>query len=87
MSSNKYWVPMVAKAIGLIEAISATDRELTLHEISRGEDISKTSAFRILFTLASVILSTTPLGQRISIRSIFVRFSRPKCSLGSFCEM
>ena len=51
MSSNKYWVPMVAKAIGLIEAISATDRELTLHEISRGEDISKTSAFRILFTL------------------------------------
>src|SRR5262249_8113861 len=32
---------------------------------------------RILFTPAPAILSTTPLGQRTSIKSIFVRFSRP----------
>ena len=33
---------------------------------------------RILFAFRLATLSTTPLGQRTSIESIFVRFSRPE---------
>src|SRR5262245_13610040 len=41
----------------------------------------------ILFTPMFSSLVVVPLGQRISIRSIFVRFSSPKCSRRSLCEI
>src|SRR6516164_3480646 len=38
------------------------------------------------FTATSFNASTVPLGQRISSRSTFCAFPRPKCTRRSFCE-
>lgn len=48
---SPYWVPMVGHSFKVLEAFKDTDAELTLQGITQFGNISKTSAFRILFTL------------------------------------
>ncbi len=46
-----YWVPMVGHAFRVLEAFQDADVELGLKEIAAHAMISRTSAFRILYTL------------------------------------
>lgn len=48
---DKYWVPIVAKTIDLLECFNSVNEALTLEEVVRRTGISHTSAFRILHTL------------------------------------
>ncbi|CAN5596194.1 IclR family transcriptional regulator [soil metagenome] len=50
-SQAKYWVPILGHAIRTIELFEDAETQLTLQEISARADISRSSAFRILFTL------------------------------------
>jgi DNA-binding IclR family transcriptional regulator len=49
--SSSYWVPMVGNAFKVLEVLQGADAQLTLQGVSQFGSISKTSAFRILFTL------------------------------------
>ncbi len=53
-SQSRYWVPMVGHAFRALEAFSDADMELGLQEVSSRAGISKSSAFRILFTLENL---------------------------------
>ncbi len=50
-ASSRYWVPMVGHTFRAIEIISNADKELSLQEVSDRAGITKSSTFRILFTL------------------------------------
>lgn len=50
-SRSKYWVPILGHAIRTIELFVEPDTQLTLQEVSARAKISRSSAFRILFTL------------------------------------
>jgi ribose transport system substrate-binding protein len=48
---DKYWVPIVAKTLDLLDCFSSVNETLTLEEAVRRTGIPHTSAFRILHTL------------------------------------
>jgi ribose transport system substrate-binding protein len=48
---DKYWVPIVARTIKLLDCFSATTETLTLEEVVKRTEIPHTTAFRILHTL------------------------------------
>ena len=48
---DKYWVPIVAKTLDLLDCFSSVNETLTLEEVVRRTGIPHTSAFRILHTL------------------------------------
>ncbi|MEW5977467.1 MAG: IclR family transcriptional regulator [Acidobacteriota bacterium] len=52
-NNEKYQVPMVAKAMGILKLLSDSRNALTLAEISSLSKVAKVSAFRILQTLRS----------------------------------
>lgn len=49
---DKYWVPIIAKTIDLLDCFSSASESLTLEEIVKRTGIAHTTAFRILHTLA-----------------------------------
>src|SRR5262245_17470346 len=51
---SRYWVPMVGHAFRATETIADAGRELSLQEISDSAGITKSSTFRILFTLEAL---------------------------------
>jgi IclR family acetate operon transcriptional repressor len=51
---SRYWVPMVGHAFHALEAIGDADKELSLQEISERAGITKSSTYRILFTLEAL---------------------------------
>lgn len=50
-SRQKYLVPVVSKALDVLEVFRTPQEELTLEQITRRTRIAHTTAFRILFTL------------------------------------
>lgn len=48
---DKYWVPIVAKTLDLLDCFGSVNETLTLEEVVRRTGIPHTSAFRILHTL------------------------------------
>jgi ribose transport system substrate-binding protein len=48
---DKYWIPIVAKTLDLLDCFSSVNETLTLEEVVRRTGIPHTSAFRILHTL------------------------------------
>src|SRR6202167_912192 len=48
---DKYWVPIVARTIKLLDCFSSTTEMLTLEEVVKRTEIPHTPAFRILHTL------------------------------------
>jgi DNA-binding IclR family transcriptional regulator len=50
-SQSNYWVPILGHAIRTIELFEEAETQLTLQEISARAGISRSSTFRILFTL------------------------------------
>jgi ribose transport system substrate-binding protein len=48
---DKYWVPIVAKTLDLLDCFNSVNETLTLEEVVRRTGIPHTSAFRILHTL------------------------------------
>src|SRR6202022_2084521 len=48
---DKYWGPIVAKTLDLLDCFSSVNETLTLEEVVRRTGIPHTSAFRILHTL------------------------------------
>lgn len=48
---DKYWVPIVAKTIDLLDCFGSTSETLTLEEVVKRTGIPHTTAFRILHTL------------------------------------
>ena len=53
-SKANYWVPILGHAIRTLEVFDDADTRLSLREITTRVHISKSSAFRILFTLESL---------------------------------
>ncbi len=53
-TKSRYWVPMVGHAFRAIETIADAEKELSLQEISERAGITKSSTFRILFTLEAL---------------------------------
>jgi IclR family KDG regulon transcriptional repressor len=53
MAAN-YLVPMVENTVRVLQALSESDRELTLREICARTEVSTTSAYRILYTLSKL---------------------------------
>jgi IclR family transcriptional regulator, KDG regulon repressor len=53
LNSPDYCVPMVDHALGILKVLSEANEELALKDISERGDVGRTSAFRILFTLAT----------------------------------
>lgn len=51
-ASEKYFVPVTAKTLDVLEAFHSAEEELTLKEVIERTGIPHTTAFRILFTLA-----------------------------------
>src|SRR5882757_8323814 len=51
--SDKYWVPIVAKTIDLLDCFGLESEALTLEEVVQRTGIAHTTAYRILHTLAS----------------------------------
>ena len=51
--SDKYWVPIVAKTIDLLDCFGSGAESLTLEEVVRRTGIPHTTAYRILHTLAA----------------------------------
>jgi ribose transport system substrate-binding protein len=51
--SDKYWVPIVAKTIDLLDCFSSDTEALSLEEVVQRTGIAHTTAYRILHTLAS----------------------------------
>jgi ribose transport system substrate-binding protein len=51
--SDKYWVPIVAKTIDLLDCFGSDTESLTLEEVVQRTGIAHTTAYRILHTLAS----------------------------------
>lgn len=47
----RYWVPMLGHSFRVLEAFHGTNDDLSLQEVTVLAKITKTSAFRILFTL------------------------------------
>lgn len=50
---DKYWVPIIAKTIDLLDCFGSASEALTLEEIVKKTGIPHTTAFRILHTLAA----------------------------------
>ncbi len=48
---DKYWVPIIAKTIDLLDCFGSASESLTLEEIVKRTGIAHTTAFRILHTL------------------------------------
>ncbi len=48
---DKYWVPIVAKTLDVLDCFNSVNEALALEEVVRRTGISHTSAFRILHTL------------------------------------
>jgi len=48
---DKYWVPIVARTIKLLDCFGSTTETLTLEEVVKRTEIPHTTAFRILHTL------------------------------------
>ncbi len=48
---DKYWVPIIAKTIDLLDCFGSTSEALTLEEVVRRTGIPHTTAYRILHTL------------------------------------
>ena len=53
-SKPTYWVPILGHAIRTLEIFEDADTRLTLQEVTARVHISKSSAFRILFTLENL---------------------------------
>ncbi|HEY1949863.1 MAG TPA: substrate-binding domain-containing protein [Bryobacteraceae bacterium] len=51
--SDKYWVPIVAKTIDLLDCFGLESESLTLEEVVQRTGIAHTTAYRILHTLTS----------------------------------
>jgi IclR family transcriptional regulator, KDG regulon repressor len=51
---SRYWVPMVGHTFRALEAFEDASIELSLQEVSTRAGISKSSAYRILFTLENL---------------------------------
>jgi ribose transport system substrate-binding protein len=51
--SDKYWVPIVAKTIDLLDCFGRDEESLTLEEVVQRTGIPHTTAYRILHTLVS----------------------------------
>lgn len=49
--ADKYWVPIVAKTLDLLDCLSGANEALTLEEIIKQTGIPHTTAYRILHTL------------------------------------
>src|SRR5579871_2304740 len=52
-TTDKYWVPIVAKTLDLIDCFCSDSDTLTLEEIVRVTSIPHTTAYRILHTLVA----------------------------------
>jgi ribose transport system substrate-binding protein len=50
-SIEKYLVPVVSRALDVLEAFRGPQETLTLHDITERTGVAHTTAFRILFTL------------------------------------
>ena len=50
---DKYWVPIIGKALDLLDCFESASDSLTLEEIVRRTGIAHTTAFRILHTLVT----------------------------------
>ena len=50
---DKYWVPIIGKALDLLDCFESANDSLTLEEIVRRTGIAHTTAFRILHTLVT----------------------------------
>ncbi len=50
-SSSRYWVPMLGHSFRVLDALRHVDEDLSLQEVTARVRVTKTSAFRILFTL------------------------------------
>ena len=48
---DKYWVPIIARTIELLDCFSSANESLTLEEAVRRTGIPHTTAYRILHTL------------------------------------
>lgn len=48
---TRYWVPILGYSIKVLEALSVSNTDLTLHQVSKMAGVGKTSVFRILYTL------------------------------------
>ncbi len=64
---DKYWVPIIAKTIDLLDCFGSASESLTLEEIVKRTGIAHTTAFRILHTLViRDYLSQTGRNYRLS---------------------
>ncbi len=52
--AHRYWVPMLGNAFRVLEAFGDARAELSLQDVTTSAKITKTSAFRILFTLGQL---------------------------------
>lgn len=50
-SSSRYWIESVSKAVDLLDALEGEDNGLTLSELALRGKLSRSSAFRLLYTL------------------------------------
>ena len=55
---DKYWVPIIAKTIELLDCFGSATESLTLEEVVKRTGIPHTTAYRILHTL--VLRDTSP---------------------------
>ena len=48
---DKYWIPIIARTIDLLDCFASANKPLTLEEVVKATGIPHTTAYRVLHTL------------------------------------